>query len=392
MKRIFDITLSLFLIIILSPIMIVVALIIYFKIGKPIIFKQTRAGLNGKLFTIYKFRTMSNRKDKNGELLPDEQRLKGVGLAIRRTSLDELPQLFNVLKGDMSFVGPRPLLAEYLHLYNSEQKRRHSVLPGITGWAQVNGRNAISWEEKFKLDVWYVDNNSFWLDIKILWLTFLKVLERSDISSASHITVEKFKGNSIYIYGASGHGLVVADIAKICGYSDIILIDDGDNEYLSFDDIKKKTQIPIAFGIGNNMIRKELFKKVKKHGFKVATLIHKDTTISDSVTIGEGTVIMAGVIINPYSNIGKGVILNSSSTIEHESLIEDFVHISPNVALAGAVKIKESTHIGIGSSIIQGITIGERCIVGAGSVVVKDIKDRSIAYGNPCQVIREIDD
>ncbi len=195
MKRLFDTILAIFLIILLLPIYIIISIIIYFKIGTPIIFKQIRAGLDGELFTIYKFRTMSNERDRNGELLPDEKRLNGIGLAIRKSSLDELPQLFNVLKGDMSFVGPRPLLAEYLTLYNEEQNRRHSVLPGITGWAQVNGRNAISWEDKFKYDVWYVDNQSFLLDLKILWLTFLKVIKRSDISSNNSITVEKFKGN-----------------------------------------------------------------------------------------------------------------------------------------------------------------------------------------------------
>ncbi len=147
------------------------------------------------MFTIYKFRTMTNEKDINGELLPDEQRLVGVGRFIRSISLDELPQLFNVLKGEMSFVGPRPLLTEYLGLYNNEQKRRHDVLPGITGWAQVNGRNAISWEQKFELDAWYVENQSFWLDMKIVWLTFLKVVKRSDISSSSSATMEKFRGN-----------------------------------------------------------------------------------------------------------------------------------------------------------------------------------------------------
>jgi undecaprenyl phosphate N,N'-diacetylbacillosamine 1-phosphate transferase len=138
---------------------------------------------------------MTNEKDKDGNLLPDEQRLVGIGKFIRSTSLDELPQLFNVLKGDMSFVGPRPLLVEYLDHYDNTQKRRHDVKPGITGWAQVNGRNAISWEQKFDYDVWYVDNQSFWLDIKILWMTFLKVVKRSDISSNSHVTMEKFEGS-----------------------------------------------------------------------------------------------------------------------------------------------------------------------------------------------------
>ncbi len=195
---------------------------------------------------------------------------------------------------------------------------------------------------------------------------------------------------SIYIYGASGHGLVVANIAEICGYSDIILIDDGDNKYLSFNKIKDNTHIPIALGIGNNSIRKKIYKKVKSYGFKIETLIHSSAIVAKNVNIGKGTVIMAGVVINPYAKIGKGVILNSASVIEHENIIEDFVHISPKVALAGAVKVKRNTHIGIGSSVIQGVTIGKSCVVGAGSVVVKDISSKSIAYGNPCKVIRNI--
>ena len=194
-KSIFDKTLALFLIILFSPIYIVVSLLIFFKMGSPILFRQKRPGYKEEIFGIYKFRTMTNEKDANGNLLPDDKRLVGIGKFIRSTSLDELPQLFNVLKGEMSFVGPRPLLKEYLPLYNEKQKRRHDVKPGITGWAQVNGRNAISWEQKFDYDVWYVDNQSFWLDIKILWLTFLKVVKRSDISSSTSSTMEKFTGS-----------------------------------------------------------------------------------------------------------------------------------------------------------------------------------------------------
>ena len=194
-KNLFDRILALFLIILFSPIYIVVSLLIFFKMGSPILFRQKRPGYKEKIFGIYKFRTMTNEKDEFGNLLPDDKRLVGIGKFIRSTSLDELPQLFNVLKGDMSFVGPRPLLEEYLPLYNEKQKRRHDVKPGITGWAQVNGRNAISWEQKFDYDVWYVDNQSFWLDIKILWLTFLKVVKRSDISSSTSSTMEKFTGS-----------------------------------------------------------------------------------------------------------------------------------------------------------------------------------------------------
>ena len=196
-KRLFDIILAAMLIILFLPIYIIVSFLILLKMGSPILFRQKRPGLHEKIFSIYKFRTMTNEKDENGNLLPDAQRLVGVGKFIRSTSLDELPQIFNVLKGDMSFVGPRPLLIEYLPRYNNQQKKRHDVKPGITGWAQVNGRNAISWEQKFEYDVWYVEHQSFWLDMKILWMTFLKVVKQSDISSDTAVTMEKFEGSKL---------------------------------------------------------------------------------------------------------------------------------------------------------------------------------------------------
>ena len=163
--------------------------------GKPVFFRQKRPGINGKPFFIYKFRTMLNTHGQDGKLLPDENRLTQLGRFLRSTSLDELPELFNVLKGDMSLVGPRPLLMEYLSLYDDEQGRRHEVRPGITGWAQVNGRNLISWEDKFVFDVWYVNNHSLLLDLKIIWLTFIKVFVREGISADGHVTAEKFEGN-----------------------------------------------------------------------------------------------------------------------------------------------------------------------------------------------------
>ena len=195
MKRSFDILLSLLVLIILSPIMLIVAILIRVNLGGPVLFSQNRPGLNGKVFKMTKFRTMSDKKDESGQLLPDDQRLTKFGLFLRSSSLDELPGIINVLKGDMSLVGPRPLLVQYLPLYTKEQSRRHNVRPGITGWAQVNGRNAISWDDKFKFDVWYVDNYSFWLDIKILFLTVKKVFVREGINAEGHVTIEAFKGS-----------------------------------------------------------------------------------------------------------------------------------------------------------------------------------------------------
>ncbi|TQR33763.1 undecaprenyl phosphate N,N'-diacetylbacillosamine 1-phosphate transferase [Campylobacter sp. MIT 99-7217] len=194
-KRILDFFLALFLLIILSPLMLFVALMLKI-IQKSVFFTQERPGLNEKIFVIYKFKTMSDERDEKGELLSDEKRLKPFGKLVRSLSLDELPQLFNVLKGDMSFIGPRPLLSEYLPLYNEEQKLRHSVRPGISGLAQVSGRNALSWQKKFELDVYYVRHISFFLDLKIIALTALKVLKRSGISKEGMATTEKFNGKN----------------------------------------------------------------------------------------------------------------------------------------------------------------------------------------------------
>ncbi len=194
----------------------------------------------------------------------------------------------------------------------------------------------------------------------------------------------------IYIYGASGHGFVVADMAKANGFKDIIFIDDGKNEYLTFEDVKKQTEIPFALGIGDNHIRRRLFEKLEFHGFQIETLIHPSAVVSSSVEIGIGTVVMPNVVINAKSKIGKGVILNSSCVIEHENIINDFAHISPNAALAGNVTIGENSHIGIGSCIKQGIIVGNNCVVGAGSVVVKSIDNNNLCFGNPCKIIKEL--
>lgn len=193
-KSVLDRLIAAIALIILSPVMLVVAIAIYINIGKPIVFTQPRPGKDGRIFTFYKFRTMSDRRDSQGNLLPDEERLTAIGQFLRKSSLDEIPQLWNVLKGDMSFVGPRPLLVRYLDRYTPEQARRHEVKPGITGLAQVKGRNAIGWEQKFQLDVWYVDNWSLWLDLKILLLTVLKVVQQEGINQEGYVTSEEFKG------------------------------------------------------------------------------------------------------------------------------------------------------------------------------------------------------
>lgn len=200
-KRAFDFSVSLIAFILLFPLLLIIAVLIRIKLGSPIIFKQERPGLNEQIFTLYKFRTMTDKKDDQGVLLPDSERLTNFGKFLRSTSIDELPGLINIIKGDMSIVGPRPLLVEYLELYNTEQRRRHEVRPGLSGYAQINGRNSLSWNDKFKLDVIYVNNVTFRHDIGIILKTLLKVLKREGISSSNSVTMEKFNGNKKTVIG-----------------------------------------------------------------------------------------------------------------------------------------------------------------------------------------------
>jgi len=195
-KRVFDIVMAAIALFILSPLILTLCVAIRRKLGSPVLFRQVRPGLNGRPFEMVKFRSMRDAVGPDGQPLPDDQRLTSFGKRLRSTSLDELPELWNVLRGDMSLIGPRPLLMEYLPLYNTHQFRRHEVPPGITGWAQVNGRNALSWPQKFELDVWYVDNRSLWLDLKILWMTVCKVLAREGISAKGQATMDHFRGNN----------------------------------------------------------------------------------------------------------------------------------------------------------------------------------------------------
>jgi lipopolysaccharide/colanic/teichoic acid biosynthesis glycosyltransferase len=196
LKRVFDMVFAGFGLVLALPLLVLLGALVRFKLGRPVFFRQIRTGVGGRTFEMIKFRSMRNAFDAHGKPLPDEQRMTRFGRFLRSTSLDELPELINVLKGEMSLVGPRPLLPEYLPLYSEDQMRRHEVLPGITGWAQINGRNAISWKKKFELDCWYVDNRSFWLDFKIICLTLWNVLRKSDINHAGHATVEPFNGSN----------------------------------------------------------------------------------------------------------------------------------------------------------------------------------------------------
>lgn len=394
LKPLLDFTAALLGIIFLSPIFLLVTIALAIaNQGKPFFF-QKRPGKNGKIFTIIKFKTMNDKKDASGALLSDEIRLTPIGKFVRKTSLDEIPQLLNVLKGDMSIIGPRPLLSNYLHLYTPFQSRRHEVKPGITGWAQVNGRNAISWDQKFELDVWYVAHCNFFTDVKILIKTIEKVIKSEGINAQDAATIEPFRGNSkVMVIGAGGHAKVVVDcLEQENKYQIDNIIDDVPPSYFMGQyKIEKREQnndyisVNAIIAIGNPIHRKNIANQLKSNFIMT---IHPNAIVSKHAKIGEGSQVFATAVINAAAVIGKHCIINTGAIIEHDCILSDYVHIAPNATLGGGVKIGTATHIGIGASVLQNITIGENVTIGAGAVVTKDIPDNCTAVGIPAKPIK----
>lgn len=396
-KRLFDIIASASGLIILSPVFLILVYLIRKNLGSPVFFIQERPGKDGKPFKMIKFRSMRDAIDKDGNPLPDSERLTDFGKKLRATSLDELPELWNVLKGEMSLVGPRPLLMHYLPLYNEFQNRRHEMKPGITGWAQVNGRNALSWDEKFSCDVWYIDHYSFWLDMKILFLTVKKVFIKEGISAEGEATMPPFTGNrKLAVIGAGGHGKVVAELAAALGtYGEIVFLDDraqgSVNGFpvigttLLLENSLSPEQYDIAVAVGNNRIRRQIAEKAAALGFKLPVLIHPDATVSPSATVGQGGVVMAKAVVQADSVLKDGVIVNTAATVDHDCLLDAFVHISPGAHLSGNTRIGEESWIGTGACSRQQIRIGSRATIGAGAVVVRDVSDGMTVAGNPAK-------
>lgn len=396
-KRLFDIIASASGLIILSPVFLILVYLIRKNLGSPVFFIQERPGKDGRPFKMIKFRSMRDAIDKDGNPLPDSERLTDFGKKLRAASLDELPELWNVLKGEMSLVGPRPLLMGYLPLYNDFQNRRHEMKPGITGWAQVNGRNALSWDEKFSCDVWYIDHYSFWLDMKILFLTVKKVFIKEGISAEGEATMPPFTGNrKLAVIGAGGHGKVVAELAAALGtYGEIVFLDDraqgSVNGFpvigttLLLENSLSPEQYDVAVAVGNNRIRRQIAEKAATLGFSLPVLIHPDATVSPSATIGQGSVIMAKAVVQTGSVLKDGVIVNTAATVDHDCLLDAFVHISPGAHLSGNTHIGEESWIGTGACSRQQIRIGSRATIGAGAVVVRDVSDGMTVAGNPAK-------
>ena len=393
-----DTVLALLALAILSPVLGLVTLAVRLHLGAPVLFRQERAGKDGRSFTLYKFRTMSDRRDAAGALLPDEQRLDGFGRFLRSTSLDELPSLWNVVSGSCALCGPRPLYVKYVPLYSPRQARRLWVRPGLTGLAQVSGRNAIGWEEKFSYDVRYVERITFWGDWRILFKTVRMVLRREGITAPGCATAEEFKGGKrrersmnkrLVILGAGGHGRAVADAALKMGYRTIVFLDDrAAGRCIGFPiagpldraEALRDGETDFVIALGDNRLRRRV---AMGHDLSWARIVHPSAQISPFAELGAGTVVLAGAAVNVCARVGRHCIVNTGAVVEHDNVLEDFAQVAPRAALGGSVRVGALAQIGIGAVVKNNIAVGMGCIIGAGAVVVKSTEPGGVYVGVP---------
>lgn len=399
-KRQLDFICSLILLIALLPLFAAIALLILLFSGRPVFFEQTRSGYKGKPFTIIKFRTMEHAGDNDFST----RRISLPGRFLRRCGLDELPQLLNILKGEMSFVGPRPLPREYLPLYSARQARRLNVLPGLTGWAQVNGRNAVSWETRLHMDSWYVEHASFRLDCHILLMTIGCVVRGVGVNHCEEMTMPSFeatKDASLLILGAGGHGRVVAETAQKGGaYRRIAFLDDGGasecggftilgrfDEYRRFAD--RYAHATVA--LGNNVQRLSWLHRLEEAGYNLPVLIHPSAIVGKGVFIGKGCVILSGAAVVTGAALGVGCIVNTLAGVDHDCRLGDGVHICPGAHLAGGVQVGDLSTVYTGACAANNVKIGARSRVAAGAAVVCDLPCDVLAAGMPAVVKKQPD-
>jgi sugar O-acyltransferase (sialic acid O-acetyltransferase NeuD family) len=416
-KRIVDVAVALSALLAMAPLLALIALAVRWRLGPTVIYRQRRGGLGGTIFEVYKFRTMTDARDEAGRLLPDAQRLTPFGRWLRRSSLDELPQLWNVVRGEMSLVGPRPLLSDYLPRYSPRQSRRHEVRPGLTGWAQVSGRNGLPWEERLECDVRYVDHVSFALDMKIAALTVLRVLSGGGVSAQGHATMPEFTGSSapvciadttdfpaasdrcgdrrVHVIGAGGHAKVVIASLESAGWMIDGLYDDdpalwnarvlGHRVAGPVSRLASRAGLSAVIAVGDPATREQIARRLP---LRWITAVHSAAMVHASVQLGEGSVVFAGAIVQPDAVIGRHVVVNTGASIDHDGRIGDFANIGPGARLAGGVCIGERCDIGTGSVVIPQVEIGDDSVLGAGSVAIRSLEEGVVAVGAPARVIR----
>jgi sugar O-acyltransferase (sialic acid O-acetyltransferase NeuD family) len=409
-KRLLDLSIAIPLCLVLLPAMFGLALLVRVKLGRPVFFRQRRPGFRARPLAMLKFRTMTDARDDRGQLLPDDQRLPPFGRWLRSTSLDELPELWHVVRGEMSLVGPRPLLTCYLDRYTPAEARRHDVRPGITGWAQINGRNAVDWDTRLALDAWYVDHLSLRLDLQILLRTIGAVLRRADISQPGQATVlplrphlartaaAEFPGGAgdVVVLGAGGHAKVVVATLEAAGHRVAAVLDDDPRLWGTtvlgtpvsgpIDTIARCGRCRAIVAVGDNAVRRRIAQRMPR--VEWVTVVHPAATVHPSVVLGPGTVVCAGAVIQPEARVGAHAIVNTSASVDHDSVLGDFVHTAPGARLAGQVTVGAGTLVGIGASALPGVSIGAESVVGAGSVVVRDLPDHVVAVGAPARITR----
>ena len=412
-KRVLDVVAASVALLVLWPVLAVTGIAVRCALGRPVLFRQQRPGFGGRLFTLSKFRTMSGERDRAGNLLPDEERLSRFGRFLRASSLDELPELCSVVTGQMSLVGPRPLLPEYLDRYTSEQARRHDVRPGLTGWAQVNGRNAIGWDTKLAYDTWYVDHVSFLLDLKILLLTVLKVVRGDGVAAAGHATAPRFEGSvvkladccaksstgeigpGVIVIGAGGHAKVVIGALRAAGRQVAAVFDDAPQQWgkcllgvpvhgpLARLDAMPEREAVIAIGAGE--VRRRL---AERYRLRYTAVVHPHAWVDPTAHVAPGAMIMAGAVIQSQAVIAEHAIVNTGATVDHDCQVGSCAHLAPGVHLAGNVCVQPLAMLGVGAVVIPGRTIGAGTTVGAGATVIRDLPAGVVAAGCPARILQ----
>jgi|GEM_PF-32876 len=407
-KRLFDLLAASFGLLLLLPLLLLLVLSVALAFRASPLFAQTRAGQHGRPFRLWKLRTMTDCRNGSDELLPDTERLRPLGRWLRRTSLDELPQLWNVLCGEMSLVGPRPLLPEYVPLYTPDQRRRLAIRPGLTGWAQVNGRNRLTWEVRFQYDLEYVDQYSLLLDMQILLKTIRKIGYGRDVDASPDQTMPRFTGSGepVAVYGAGGFGREVIDLLEainrqqpgrwrilgffddgfvrgqtVAGYSVL----GGLSELNAY-----AAPLAVAMAIGQPATRRCLVAAIDNPLVFFPTLIHPSVDIrpEQRIELGEGCLLCAGTLLTVDIRLGRHVILNLNTTVGHDAVIGDFCALMPGVRVSGEVRLGEDVYVGTGATVINRVTVGAGATIGAGAVVTRDLPPYCTAVGVPARPLK----